>query len=142
MSKAQTGDTVSVHYTGKLADDTVFDSSRDREPLSFEIGAGNVIPGFEQGVVGMEPGDTKTITIDSDKAYGPYREDQVIEVERSRLPDDIEPEVGQQLQVQQANGQTAIVVIKDVSDGSVALDANHPLAGEDLTFEIELVSVD
>ena len=142
MSKAQPGNTVSVHYTGKLSDDTVFDSSRDREPLSFEIGAGNVIPGFEQGVVGMEPGDTKIITIDSDKAYGPYREDQVIEIERSRLPDDIEPEVGQQLQVQQANGETAIVVIKDVSDGSVSLDANHPLAGEDLTFEIELVAVD
>ena len=142
MSKAQPGDTVSVHYTGKLSDDTIFDSSRDREPLSFEIGAGNVIPGFEQGVVGMEPGDTKTVTIDSDKAYGPYREEQVIEVERARLPDDIEPEVGQQLQVQQADGQTAIVVIKEVTDGSVALDANHPLAGEDLTFEIELVSVD
>lgn len=142
MSKAQSGDTVSVHYTGKLSDDTVFDSSRDREPLSFEVGAGKVIPGFEQSVVGMEPGETKTITIESDKAYGPYREDQVIEIEESRLPDDIDPEVGQQLQVQQADGQTSVVVIKDVSNGSVVLDANHPLAGQDLTFEIELVSVD
>ncbi len=142
MSKAQPGTTVSVHYTGKLSDETVFDSSRDREPLSFEIGAGKVIPGFEESVVGMTPGDTKTIIIESEKAYGPYREDQVVEIEESRLPDDIDPEVGQQLQVQQANGETSVVVIKDVSDGSVVLDANHPLAGEDLTFEIELVSVD
>ena len=141
MSKAQSGDTVSVHYTGKLSDETVFDSSRDREPLSFEIGAGKFIPGFEKSVVGMAPGDTKTITIESEKAYGPYREDQVVEIEKDRLPDNIKPEVGQQLQVQQANGETSVVVIKDVSDGSVVLDANHPLAGKDLIFDIELVSV-
>lgn len=142
MSKAQSGDTVSVHYTGKLSDETVFDSSRDREPLSFELGAGTVIPGFEKSVVGMAPGEKKTITIESDKAYGPYREDQVVEIEASRLPDDIEPVVGQQLQVQQANGETSVVVIKDVSNGSIVLDANHPLAGEDLVFEIELVAVE
>lgn len=141
MSKAQSGDTVSVHYTGKLSDETVFDSSRDREPLSFEIGAGKVIPGFEKSVVGMEPGETKTITIESEKAYGPYREDQVVEIEKDRLPEDIEPVVGQQLQVQQANGETSVVVIKDVSNGSVTLDANHPLAGKDLIFDIELVDV-
>lgn len=142
MSKAKSGDTVSVHYTGKLEDDTVFDSSRDREPLSFEIGEGKVIPGFEQGVVGMAPGETKTITIESDEAYGPYRDDQVVEIEASRLPDDIDPVVGQQLQVQQADGQTAVVIIKEVSNGTIKLDANHPLAGKDLTFDIELVSVD
>lgn len=141
MSKAQSGDTVSVHYTGKLSDETVFDSSRDREPLSFEIGAGKVIPGFEKSVVGMEPGETKTITIESEKAYGPYREDQVVEIEKDRLPEDIEPVVGQQLQVQQASGETSVVVIKDVSNGSVTLDANHPLAGKDLIFDIELVEV-
>ena len=142
MSKAQSGDTVSVHYTGKLSDETVFDSSRDREPLSFEIGAGKVIPGFESSVVGMAPGDTKTITIESEKAYGPYREDQVVEIEKERLPENIDPEVGQQLQVQQANGETAVVVIKDVSDSAVTLDANHPLAGKDLIFDIELVAVE
>jgi len=142
MTNAKEGDTVSVHYTGKLDDDTVFDSSRDREPLSFAIGEGKVIPGFEKEIVGMTPGDTKTITIDSENAYGPYRDDQVIEVERERLPDEIEPEVGHQLQVQQADGSTAVVVIKDVTDEMVVLDANHPLAGKDLTFDLELVKVE
>lgn len=142
MSKAKEGDTVFVHYTGKLEDDTVFDSSRDREPLAFSIGEGKVIPGFEQQIVGMEPGDTKTITIDSAEAYGPYREDQVIEVERDRLPDEIDPQVGQQLQVQQTDGTTAVVVITDVADATITLDANHPLAGKDLTFDLELVRVE
>ncbi len=142
MSKAKEGDTVSVHYTGKLEDDTIFDSSRDREPLSFAIGEGQVIPGFEKEVVGMTPGDTKTITIDSENAYGPYRDDQIIAVERDRLPDEIEPEVGRQLQVQQENGSTAVVVITDVTDEAVTLDANHPLAGKDLTFDLELVKVE
>lgn len=142
MSKAKEGDTVFVHYTGKLDDDTVFDSSRDREPLSFAIGEGKVIPGFEEQVVGMEPGETKTITIDAAEAYGPYREDQVIVVERERLPDEIEPQVGQQLQVQQTDGSTAVVAITDVSDDKVTLDANHPLAGKDLIFDLELVKVE
>ncbi len=142
MSKAKEGDTVFVHYTGKLEDDTVFDSSRDRDPLSFAIGEGKVIPGFEEQVIGMAPGESKTITIDSENAYGPYREDQVIEVERDRLPDEIEPEVGHQLQVQQANGSTSVVVITDLTDDTVTLDANHPLAGKDLTFDLELVKVE
>lgn len=142
MTNAKEGDTVFVHYTGKLDDDTVFDSSRDREPLSFAIGEGKVIPGFEKEVVGMTPGDTKTITIGSEQAYGPYRDDQVIEVERERLPDEIEPEVGHQLQVQQADGSTSVVVIKDVTEEKVVLDANHPLAGQDLTFDLELVKVE
>lgn len=142
MSKAKEGDTVVVHYTGKLDDDTVFDSSRDREPLSFAIGEGKVIPGFEEQVVGMAPGETKTITIDAANAYGPYRDDQVIEVERDRLPDEIEPQVGQQLQVQQTDGSTAVVAITDVSDEKVTLDANHPLAGKDLIFDLELVKVE
>lgn len=142
MAEAQKGNTVSVHYTGKLEDDTVFDSSRGGDPLSFEIGSGQIIPGFEKGVVGMSPGDTRTVEISADEAYGPYREDQVVEVEREQLPDDIEPQVGQQLQVQQTNGQTAVVTIKEVTPEAVRLDANHPLAGKDLTFEIELVSLE
>lgn len=142
MPEAQQGNTVSVHYTGKLKDDTVFDSSRGGDPLSFEIGSGQIIPGFEKGVVGMSPGETKMVEISSEEAYGPYREDQVVEVEREKLPDDIDPEVGQQLQVQQTNGQTAVVTIKEVTPSAVMLDANHPLAGKDLTFEIELVSVE
>lgn len=142
MAEAKQGDTVSVHYTGKLEDDTVFDSSKGGDPLSFEIGSGQIIPGFEEGVIGMSPGDTKTLKIEPEQAYGPYREDQVIEVEKQKLPDDIDPEVGQRLQVQQQNGQTSIVTIKEVEDDTVKLDANHPLAGKDLTFEIELVAVE
>lgn len=142
MAEAKRGDTVSVHYTGKLEDDTVFDSSTGGDPLSFEIGSGQIIPGFEKGVIGMAPGDTKTVTIAPEQAYGPYRDDQIIEVEREKLPDDIDPEIGQRLQVQQHNGQTAVVTIKEISDDVVKLDANHPLAGQELTFEIELVDVD
>lgn len=142
MAEAQQGKTVSVHYTGKLEDDTVFDSSRGGDPLSFEIGSGQIIPGFEKGVVGMTPGETKTVEVSADEAYGPYREDQVVEVEREKLPEDIDPEVGQQLQVQQTNGQTAVVTIKEVTPAAVRLDANHPLAGKDLTFEIEVVSIE
>lgn len=142
MAEAKKGDTVSVHYTGKLEDETVFDSSNGGDPLSFEIGSGQIIPGFETGVIGMNPGDTKTVTIEPEQAYGPYRDDQIIEVGKEKLPEDIDPEVGQRLQVQQQNGQTAVVTVKEVTDSVVKLDANHPLAGENLTFEIELVSVD
>lgn len=141
MAEAKKGDTVSVHYTGKLEDDTVFDSSTGGDPLSFEIGSGQIIPGFEEGVIGMEPGDKKTVDIAPEQAYGPYRDDQVIEVSAEKLPEDIDPEVGQRLQVQQQNGQTAVVTVKDVTNGTVKLDANHPLAGKNLSFEIELVSV-
>lgn len=141
MAQAKQGDTVAVHYTGKLSDDTTFDSSRDRQPLTFQVGSGQVISGFEQGVVGMEPGETKTITIDAADAYGEYNREQVVEVQRSMFPEDIEPEVGQQLQVQQENGQPIPVVVREIKDATVMLDANHPLAGQDLTFEIELVSI-
>lgn len=142
MAQAKKGDKVAVHYTGKLEDDTTFDSSRDRQPLAFELGAGQVIPGFEESVEGMAPGETKTIKIDADHAYGPYSDEQVVEVERSMFPEDVEPVPGQQLQVQQADGQAIPVIVKEVKDSSVMLDANHPLAGKDLTFEIELVSVE
>lgn len=142
MAEAKKGDTVSVHYTGKLEDETVFDSSNGGDPLSFEIGSGQIIPGFESGVIGMSPGDTKTVSIEPEEAYGPYRDDQIIEVGKEKLPEDIDPEVGQRLQVQQQDGQTAVVTVKEVTDAVVKLDANHPLAGENLTFEIELVSVE
>ncbi|MEX2400731.1 MAG: peptidylprolyl isomerase [Rhodothermales bacterium] len=142
MAEAKKGDKVSVHYTGKLEDDTVFDSSTGGDPLSFEIGSGQIIPGFEKGVIGMAPGDSKTVDIAPEQAYGPYRDDQIIEVSAEKLPDDIDPEVGQRLQVQQQNGETAVVTVKEVTDEVVKLDANHPLAGKKLTFDIELVSVD
>lgn len=141
MAQAKPGDTVSVHYTGKLDDGTVFDSSEGGSPLEFAIGSGNVIPGFEQAVVGMSPGDSKTTTIPSDDAYGPYYEERVLVVERQQIPPDLPVDIGSQLQIQQQGGMVIPVVITDVTEAEVTLDANHPLAGEDLTFEIRLVSI-
>lgn len=141
MVQAQRGDTVQVHYTGKLEDGTVFDTSTNRDPLQFTIGEGQIIPGFEQAVVGMNPGESKTVTIPMDQAYGPHREEMVLEVDRKQFPDHLNPEVGQQLQVRQQNGQTMIVTVVEVSETNVTLDANHPLAGEDLTFDIHLVGI-
>lgn len=143
MSKVKEGDTVKVHYTGKLTEDgSVFDSSREREPLEFTLGEGQLIPGFEQAVVGMEAGDNTTVEIESDDAYGERREDLELEVSKSDLPDNIDPEVGMQLQMQQQeNGRAIPVQITAVEDDFVQLDANHPLAGKDLTFDIELLEV-
>ncbi len=141
MTQAKKGDKVKVHYTGKLDDGTVFDSSRDREPIEFTLGAGEVIPGFEAAVEGMQVGETKTTTIPAEEAYGPHRDDMILMVERSKFPPHIEPEVGQQLQLRQEDGQTIIVTVAAVTEDTVALDANHPLAGEDLTFDIELVEI-
>jgi peptidylprolyl isomerase len=141
MAQAKSGDTVAVHYTGKLDDGTVFDSSEGGTPLEFAIGSGNVIPGFEQAVIGMSPGDTKTTTIPSDDAYGPYFEERVLVVDRQQIPSDLPIDIGAQLQIQQQGGMVIPVVITDITDQEVTLDANHPLAGEDLTFEIRLVSI-
>jgi peptidylprolyl isomerase len=141
MTQAKIGDTVTVHYTGKLDDGTVFDSSIDREPLQFSIGAGNMIPGFEQAVIGMSPGESKTQTISSEDAYGEHYPEMVVVVDRQQIPPELPIDVGQQLQIQQPTGQVIPVIITDVTDSEVTLDANHPLAGEDLTFEIQLVSI-
>jgi peptidylprolyl isomerase len=141
MVQAKSGDTVKIHYTGRLEDGTVFDSSAEREPLEFTIGGEQVIPGFEQAVLGMALGESKTEEIPMDQAYGPHLEEMVLEVSREQIPPDINPEVGQQLQIQQANGQSVPVFVTEVTDNQIILDANHPLAGEDLTFEIELVEI-
>lgn len=141
MDSAQTGNVVKVHYTGKLEDGTVFDSSRDREPLEFTLGSGQVISGFEQAVAGMKVGETRSAHISSDDAYGPRRDDLVLEIEREQIPEDIEVEVGTQLQLQQQNGQAVPVTVADVGGENVTLDANHPLAGQDLYFDLELVEV-
>ncbi|NLA99800.1 MAG: peptidylprolyl isomerase, partial [Methanomicrobiales archaeon] len=141
MAQAKEGDTVQVHYTGKLGDGTVFDTSDEQTPLEFTIGSGQIIPGFERAVVGMEPGETKTATIPPEEAYGLHREEMTITVEKEQFPDDINPEPGQQLQVQQPDGRMALVVISDVSESTVTLDANHPLAGQPLTFDIRLVDI-
>lgn len=141
MAQAQTNDTVKVHYTGRLNDGTVFDSSVEREPLQFTLGEGQVIPGFENAVIGMTAGESKTVTIAADQAYGPRRDDLILAVERDQFPPDITPEVGQQLQVRQTNGDVALVTVAEVGEAAVKLDANHPLAGHDLTFEIQLVEI-
>ncbi len=141
MPQAKQGDTVKVHYTGKLKDGSVFDSSANREPLEFTLGGGNMIPGFEQAVLGMDIGDKKTAEIPSDQAYGEKREDMIISVPRENVPGDISPEVGQQLAVQQQGGQQVPVTVAEVTEEKVVLDANHPLAGKDLVFDIELVEI-
>ena len=141
MTQAKAGDNVKVHYTGKLDDGTVFDTSVEREPLQFSLGSGNVIPGFEEAIVGMAPGESKTTKITPDQAYGPQRDELVITVEKEQIPTDLSVAVGQQLQISQNDGQVIPVIVTDVSDSKVTLDANHPLAGQQLTFDIELVEV-
>lgn len=141
MAQAKEGDTVQVHYTGKLEDGTVFDSSRDREPLEFELGAGSVIAGFEQVVRGMETGQTKTTTISPENGYGDRRDDMVLEVPADQLPDGLDPEIGQQLQLQLQDGQQVPVVVTNVENGNVTIDANHPLAGKTLVFDVELMGL-
>jgi peptidylprolyl isomerase len=141
MSQAKAGDKVKVHYTGKLEDGTVFDSSKDREPLEFDLGSGNVIPGFENGLLGMEPGESKTLTIAPDEAYGQINSDLVATVERKQFPENITPEVGLQLQMTQPSGQPLNVTIVNIVGDSITLDANHPLAGKTLVFDVELVAM-
>lgn len=141
MSTATKGNTVKVHYTGTLEDKTVFDSSREREPLEFTVGAGQMIEGFDVAVEGMKIGESKQVTIPSDKAYGPKREDAMITVPKTQLPEGMTPEPGMQLEATQQDGKKQVLVVADVKEEEVVLDANHPLAGKDLTFEIELVEV-
>ncbi len=142
MSKAKDGDTVKVHYTGTLENGEVFDTSREREPLEFKLGEGQLIPGFEKAVIGMAEGDSTKVDIPSDEAYGEAREDLVIKVPKDQLPEDVEPQIGMQLQVNQPNGQPIPVRITEVGEAELTLDANHPLAGKDLSFDIELINVD
>ncbi len=142
MTTAQTGNRVRVHYTGRLDDGEVFDSSEGGTPLAFTIGSGQVIPGFENGVVGMAAGDTKTVHIPCAEAYGEHRPDGVIRVPRDEFPSDMQIEVGTSVQGQQGNGQSVTFTIMAVSDVEVTLDANHPLAGKDLTFDLTLVSIE
>ena len=141
MTQAKSGDNVTIHYTGKLEDGTVFDSSEGREPLPFTIGDNQVIPGFEEAVMGMNPGDSKTVTIPSEKAYGPRNEEMVINVPIDQVPPDITPEIGMQLELMNESNQPMVVRIADITEEHVALDANPPLAGKDLTFDIELVTI-
>lgn len=141
MSQAKIGDTVKVHYTGKLQDDEVFDSSVERDPLQVTLGQKQVIPGFEAGLMDMAVGDQKTVTIEPNDGYGPRREELVANVEKSQFPSDLELSIGQKLQVPQPEGQPVVVTVTEISEETVTLDANHPLAGKTLVFELELVEI-
>ncbi len=141
MSKVKDGDTVKVHYTGKLENGDVFDSSREQEPFEFTVGNKAVIPGFEKGVLGMEVGDTKTIEIPPEEAYGEKQDELVVEVKKSEFPEDITPSIGQRLQIKQGDGNPIVVTITDLTEDSITLDANHPLAGYTLFFDVEVIDI-
>jgi peptidylprolyl isomerase len=141
MTQAKSGDTVRIHYTGTLADGTEFDSSAGREPLEFALGGGQVIAGFDSAVDGMAVGENKSVTIEPEQAYGERHEQLVQEVPRGALPDEIKPAVGMQLQGSSPEGQVMNLVVTEVADESITVDGNHPLAGQALTFAIELVEI-
>ncbi|HIM89384.1 MAG TPA: peptidylprolyl isomerase [Dehalococcoidia bacterium] len=142
MAPAANGDTVKIHYTGTLDDGYKFDSSYDHlEPLEFTIGRGEMIRGFEQAVVGMEPGETKIVRIASNQAYGRHNPEKVIQVSRSKMPDGLEQEIGMRVQGSMPDGQTVEFTIVSLTESEVTLDGNHSLAGKDLTFDIELLEI-
>ncbi len=141
MTQAKSGDTVRIHYTGTLDDGTEFDSSAGHDPLEFALGGGQVIPGFDSAVDGMTVGESKSVTIPPEEAYGERHEQLVQQVPKSALPDEIEPAVGMQLQSQSPEGQVMHLVVTEVADDSITVDGNHPLAGQSLTFAIELVEI-
>ena len=142
MSQVKQNDTVKVHYTGKLADGQVFDSSVERgEPIEFTLGQGQLIPGFEKGLIDMQLNEKKTVNIPKEEAYGEPREELVQEVEKSQLPEDIKPEVGMGLVSKAPDGREMNLVVKDVKEDTIVVDGNHPLAGKDLVFDLEVVEI-
>lgn len=141
MSQAKAGDTVRVHYTGKLDDDTEFDSSAGRDPLEFPLGSGRVISGLDKAVEGMRVGESKSVRIPAEEAYGPRQEQLIQEVPKTALPDDISPSVGMPLQAQGPDGQVMELVVTAVAEKSFTVDGNHPLAGQALNFDIELIEI-
>ncbi|HLW19272.1 MAG TPA: peptidylprolyl isomerase [Cyclobacteriaceae bacterium] len=141
MAVATKGNKVKVHYTGKLNDGTVFDSSENREPLEFVVGDGNMIAGFDKAVQGMELGANVSVVIPSAEAYGEKREDMMVDIPIDQVPADIKPEVGMDLSIQNQDGQPMPVKVVNVDAEKITLDANHPLAGQDLTFDIKLVDI-
>jgi peptidylprolyl isomerase len=142
MRPAKQGDTVRVHYRGKLQDGSVFDETFDREPLRFTIGGGQLIPGFEEAVVGMEPGDSKTTELPVEKAFGPYLEERVIEVPKNKFARwDQQPTVGERVPIPQPDGSAIDVMVTEVTESKVTVDFNHPFAGQDLTIDIKLLDI-
>lgn len=142
MTEVTSGDKVAIHYTGTLTDGSTFDSSDGREPLEFEVGSGQIIPGLDVAIPGMKVGDKKTVKIDAKDAYGPLNPEMRQAIPRDGIPEDIPLEVGVQLQMQTPDGQAMPVTVVDLDEATVTLDANHPLAGKDLQFDIELVKID
>ena len=141
MSTIKEGDTVSVHYTGTLTTGEVFDSSKNREPLTFTLGQGQLIAGFEKAVIGLSEGDSTTANIPSKEAYGEVNPEMIVDVPKNQLPTEIEAKVGMHLQLNQPNGQAIPVQITEVKEETITIDANHPLAGKDLNFDIEIVEI-
>lgn len=141
MAEAKQGDTVQVHYTGKLGDGTVFDSSRERRPVRFTIGRGQVIAGFEQAIIGMNTGESKTTKIPIALAYGPHRDDMVVTMNRSQLPPGLDPQVGQRLEITQTDDKILLVTVTGMTESMLTIDANHPLAGKELIFDFELIGI-
>jgi peptidylprolyl isomerase len=141
MKQVKSGDKVKVHYHGKLTNGETFDSSKGREPLEFEVGSGMVIKGFDDGVTGMTVGEKKTVTIPYAEAYGPQNEEMIIDVPKDRFPKDMEIELGMPLGMSDGQGNNYQVIVVEIKDDSVLLDANHPLAGKDLVFDLELVEI-
>ncbi|MBE9638926.1 FKBP-type peptidyl-prolyl cis-trans isomerase [Salipiger mangrovisoli] len=141
MTQVKTGDTVRIHYTGTLNDGTTFDSSAGRDPLEFQVGSGQIIPGLDKAIPGMTVGDKKTVEVPADEAYGPVHPEARQAVPRAEIPDNIPLDLGTPLQMQTPTGQVVQVTVVEVTDTEVTLDANHPLAGKDLTFAIELVEI-
>ncbi|MBE9520224.1 MAG: peptidylprolyl isomerase [Proteobacteria bacterium] len=141
MTQAKNGDTVKIHYTGKMTDGTVFDTSSNKDPLQFTLGSGQVIPGFDEAVTGMAAGEMKTAEIPCDKAYGQRDDNLIIVVDKKDVPVELKPEVGQRLEVGSQSGELLAVTVIEVGEENITLDANPPLAGEDLTFEIELLEI-
>jgi FKBP-type peptidyl-prolyl cis-trans isomerase 2 len=141
MTRAKQGDTVKVRYTAKLEDGKVFSSSGNRDPLQLTIGEEKTIPGFERAVIGMSPGESKTERVPADQAFGPYREELVVEVERQHIPPDVRLEVGKLFQIPNQNGQMTHVSVTNISESRVTFDANHPLARDDVIFDIQLLEI-
>ena len=138
---AQNGNKVKVHYTGKLTDGTIFDSSAEREPLEFTMGAQQMIAGFEQGVLGMATGEKKTVNIPSDEAYGPINDQLLVEMPYEDQLKEMDVKIGTELPAQLANGNQITVIVKEIKEATILVDANHPLAGKDLVFDIEIIEI-
>lgn len=141
MIKAQIGNHVKVHYTGKLENGEIFDSSVDRDPLEFELGCDSIIAGFQQGILGMSEGEKKTLHIEAEDAYGPYHQEGLMELDRSVMPNDVPIEIGMGLQLKNPDGDVFNVIVTNLTDEKVTFDANHPLAGQTLIMDVELLEI-